>query len=123
MVVQTLFALLLNQIIHGSYCNNSQYSYEDRQAVYHYFGTFSRAMLSMFELSMGNFPPIVWLLSEKVTSWFILFCLLHKLTVGFAVIGVINAVFIQETFNVANQDHYILRLQRERADAVFSARR
>jgi hypothetical protein len=120
LVLQMLFALLLNQMLHESYFSQSQYSYEDRQAVYRYFGTFSRAMLSMFELSMGNFPPIVWLLSEKVTSWFILFCLLHKLTVGFAVVGVINAVFIQETFKIANQDNYILKRQRERADAAFA---
>merc|ERR1719375_1397961 len=119
-VLQMLFALLLSQVLHESYFNQPQYSYEDRQAVYRYFGTFSRAMLSMFELSMGNFPPIVWLLSEKVTGWFVLFCLMHKLTVGFAVIGVINAVFIQETFKVANQDNYILMLQRERADANFA---
>merc|ERR1712093_28226 len=77
-------------------------------------------MLSMFELSLANFPPIVWVLSEKITSWLIFFCLVHKLTVGFAVIGVINSVFIQETFKVANQDNYILKRQRERSDANFA---
>merc|ERR1719421_2562756 len=79
-VIQMLFALVVGQYLHQSYFYNSRYSYEDQRAVFRYFGTFSRGMLSMFELTMGNFPPIAWTLSEKVSEWFILFCLLHKLT-------------------------------------------
>merc|ERR1712232_996528 len=39
----------------------------------------------------------------------------HKLTIGFAVIGVINGVFMQETFNVASSDDQLMMRQRERA--------
>merc|ERR1719324_1138922 len=115
-LIQMLFALVLGQVLHQSYFNNDHWSYEDRRAVYKYFGTFSRGMLSMFELTMGNFPPIAWTLAEKVSEWFILVCLIHKFVVGFAIIGCVNAVFTQETFKVALHDDYILKMHKERAD-------
>ena len=37
-----------------------------------------------------------------------LLCILHKLVIGFAVVGVINGVFIQETFKVASSDNQIM---------------
>merc|ERR1712060_367865 len=52
---------------------------------------------------------------ENVSEWFMVICLLHKLTVGFAVIGIINGVFIQETFRVAAQDDFIMMHQKEAA--------
>merc|ERR1712046_424827 len=78
-------------------------------------GTFSRAMLSMFELTLANWPPICRLLSEKWSEWFMLLAMLHKLSIGFAVIGVINGVLMQETFKVANSDDGIMERQKKRA--------
>jgi len=115
LVIESVFALLLCQILHERYFSSASHSDADKQAVFRYFGTFSRAMLSMLELTMANWPPIVWLLSEKVSEWFMLVCVLHKLTVGFAVIGVVNAVFMQETFKVASHDDHLMRMQKERA--------
>ncbi|CAE7232127.1 Scn11a, partial [Symbiodinium pilosum] len=50
-----------------------------------------------------------------VSEWWILPCLLHKLTVGFAVIGVINAVLMQETFKVAYLDDTVMVREKMRA--------
>ncbi|CAE7262782.1 unnamed protein product [Symbiodinium necroappetens] len=72
-------------------------------------------MLSMFEITLGNWPPVCRLLSEKVSEWFMLLCVLHKLVIGFAVVGVINGVFIQETFKVASSDNQIMMRQKERS--------
>ncbi|CAJ1342845.1 unnamed protein product [Effrenium voratum] len=76
---------------------------------------FTRSMLSMFEITLGNWPPVCRLLSEKVSEWFMLLCILHKLVIGFAVVGVINGVFIQETFKVASSDNQIMMRQKERS--------
>jgi len=57
-----------------------------------------------------------------VTEWFIDVCLLHKFTVGFAVIGVINGVFIQETFRVAAGDDHIMMHSKERAARLHRAK-
>ncbi|CAK0797614.1 unnamed protein product [Prorocentrum cordatum] len=45
-------------------------------------------------------------------------CLFHKLTVGFAVLGVINGVFTQETFRVAAQDDFIMVHQKEASTRI-----
>jgi hypothetical protein len=46
-------------------------------------------------------------------------CVIHKLTIGFAVIGVINGVFMQETFKVAQTDDVIMIRQKNKAMQRF----
>jgi hypothetical protein len=72
LVVQTMFALLMNQIL-VSYYLNTEDTLENKQEIFKYFGSFSRAMLSMFEITFGNWPPIARLLHETVTEWFLIF--------------------------------------------------
>jgi hypothetical protein len=68
----------------------------------------------MFELTLANWPPIIRVLAESVNEWFFLFGVVHKLTMGFALLGVVNGVFMQETFKVAAQDDTIMVRQKER---------
>merc|ERR1719265_2258786 len=67
----------------------------------------------MFEITLGNWPPIARLLSEEVSEVFAAIMILHKLTIGFAVIGVITGVILQETFKVAQTDDLIMFRQRK----------
>jgi hypothetical protein len=76
----------------------------------------------MYELTMANYPPVARLLTEEVSNWFMLPCLLHKLTLGFAVVGVINGVILQETFKVAASDDAIMIRQHQRAEQRFRSR-
>merc|ERR1719282_761964 len=69
----------------------------------------------MFELALGNFAPISRALYENVNEWFIVFTIIHKVTVGFAFIGVINGIFTQETFKVARQDNEIMLRDAQRS--------
>mmetsp|Transcript_1235 Transcript_1235/g.2400 ORF Transcript_1235/g.2400 Transcript_1235/m.2400 type:complete len:193 (+) Transcript_1235:2-580(+) len=87
--------------------------------MYAYFGTCTRCMLSMFEITLGNWPPIARLLSEEVSEWFILICLVHKLTIGFSVIGVITGIILQETFKVAQTDDIIMLRAKKRASNIL----
>mmetsp|Transcript_1236 Transcript_1236/g.2403 ORF Transcript_1236/g.2403 Transcript_1236/m.2403 type:complete len:216 (+) Transcript_1236:2-649(+) len=87
--------------------------------MYAYFGTCTRCMLSMFEITLGNWPPIARLLSEEVSEWFILICLVHKLTIGFSVIGVITGIILQETFKVAQTDDIIMFRQKKMAGRIM----
>ena len=66
-------------------------------------------------MALANWPPVCRLLMENVNEWFMVVCLLHKLTVGFAVIGIINGVFIQQTLKTAAEDDFIMMHQRESA--------
>jgi hypothetical protein len=112
---QTLFAFAINAYLVEDVLEDVTVSVEKRQELYKYFGTFSRSLFSMFELTFGNWVVIARLLLEDVSQFFMIFNLLHKLSMGFAVIGVINATFIQETFKVAASDDHVMLLQRERA--------
>ena len=47
-----------------------------------------------------------------------LLCVFHKLTVGFAVIGVINGIFVQETLKAAASDDNIMVRQKQKADEI-----
>merc|ERR1712113_391038 len=59
------------------------------------------------------------LLSESISEWFTLFCLCHKLTIGFAVVAVINGVLMQETFKVASTDDRLMATEKEKSVRVF----
>jgi len=114
-------SLFLTQVLQTVSFNNIQANglsaveLERSRKLYEYFGSFSRCLLSMFEITLGNWPPVTRLLSEEVSEWFMFFCMVHKLTIGFAVIGVINGVILQETFKVAQTDDVIMLRQKQRA--------
>jgi len=114
LVVQTMSALLMNQVLVSYYLelDNNDATKKD---VFKYFGSFSRSMLSMFEITLGNWVPIARLLMDGVSEWFLLFTIFHKLTMGFAVISVINGIFTQETFKVAACDDTLMMMQKSRA--------
>eukprot|EP00438_Fugacium_kawagutii_P008705 Skav236565 [mRNA] locus=scaffold1066:482436:484876:- [translate_table: standard] len=121
-LIQMLFALVLNQLLYGFYFSAELMKQEGNEdlkdkfeLVYTYFGTFSRALLTMFEITLANWPPVCRALTENVTEWFMIFFLIHKVTMGFAVIGVINGVLMQETFKVASYDDTIMMRTKQKA--------
>eukprot|EP00435_Cladocopium_sp_Y103_P069186 s44_g32.t2 len=69
----------------------------DKYAVYSYYGTFTRAMLTLFDITLGNFVPVTRLMMQDVSEVYVIFALIHKLVIGFAVVMVITGVFVQET--------------------------
>merc|ERR1719171_1919048 len=77
---------------------------EARKQVFSYFGTFTRATLTMFEVTLANWAPACRLLSNNVSEVYGLVFVLYKLIVGFAVVKVITGVFLHETFKVAQGD-------------------
>jgi hypothetical protein len=115
LLIQITIALIVGQILQVVYFEDSTKTIEKQHEIYEYFGTFSRSLLTMFEMTLANWPPVCRLLSEEVSEWFMLLCVAHKLTIGFAVVGVINGVFMQETFKVASSDDVIMVRQKEKA--------
>jgi len=113
-------ALFLTVILQSTYFNGMSPSNMSaaellkKHQMYEYFGTTTRCLLSMFELALANWAPVTRLLSEEFSEWFMFICVAHKLTIGFAVIGVINGVILQETFKVAATDDMIMVRQKKR---------
>ncbi|CAK0910377.1 unnamed protein product [Prorocentrum cordatum] len=113
--VLTLFAMVLTNALRAAYLgDNSPLQLEKQRELFRYFGTYSRSMLSMFELALANWPTVTRFMVEELNEFFGPVCILWKLSVGFAVVGVINGVFIRETFSVAENDEFIMYRSRMR---------
>ena len=109
LVVEMMFALLLNQVLVALiFSTGHEYTDAEEKQLFQYFGTFLRAMLTMFQLTLGTWVPVARILQETVSPYFNIFTILHKVVVGFACIGVINGVFMQETLKVAQNDDIIM---------------
>eukprot|EP00929_Paragymnodinium_shiwhaense_P103171 TRINITY_DN6648_c0_g2_i1.p1 TRINITY_DN6648_c0_g2~~TRINITY_DN6648_c0_g2_i1.p1 ORF type:complete len:652 (-),score=77.51 TRINITY_DN6648_c0_g2_i1:72-2027(-) len=97
-------------------------SLEMKHDLFRYFGTFTRGILSMYEITLGNWVPITRFLTDEVSEMYSLLVLLYRTFVGFAVLKVIGGIFLLETFRVAASNDEIMIMQRERAVRKHSQR-
>jgi len=111
-LVQMCLAILLQSLLEDYVRDPNNHNSSE---VYKYFGSFSRTMLTMFEMTLGNWMIPCRALVENVSEWYSMFFLLHKFVIGFSVVGIITAVFIQETFKVAGSDDTIMLKNQERS--------
>jgi len=102
----------------SSFIQDESQDFEARTLVYRSWGSFTRACLSMFEITLANWGPPCWLLTNQVSEWYALFFICYKCTIGLAVVQVILSVFIQQTFKVASQDERIMILEKEAQSAA-----
>merc|ERR1712217_618816 len=79
-----------------------------RRETYMRWGTFYRATISMFEITLANWGPQCWFLVNNVHATWGCFFILWKCCVGFAVVQVIISVFIQHPFKTASRDENIM---------------
>mmetsp|Transcript_7785 Transcript_7785/g.17968 ORF Transcript_7785/g.17968 Transcript_7785/m.17968 type:complete len:629 (+) Transcript_7785:68-1954(+) len=93
---------------------------EVRRQIYMYYGTFSRTFLTMFEVMFANWGPPCRVLMESVSEWFGLFFLFYRCVLGFAVLNIINAVFVQQTMKTASSDEEIAFKQKEKDIATYT---
>lgn len=105
--------LVLNFVV-AERIRSSSLREEDKLQLFLYFGSFSRGMLSMFELTLGNWVPITRFLHDHVHEYMGPLLLLYQCLVGFAVIRVITGVFLHETFKVASTDDELMIMQKNR---------
>jgi hypothetical protein len=119
-VMQSFVALILTNMLRNEYLQHSdaELSIEQKLVLFEYFGTYARSMLSTFELMLANWPPICRFLTENLNEGWMVVVVAYKLTFGFAFVGVINAVFMQETLNVTVTDDSIMIKARSRAQMV-----
>jgi len=115
-LLQLMFALFLQRVVSDSIVsnmNNNVMPVENKE-LFLYFGTCSRCLLTMFEITLGNWPPVARLLQDKVAEAFCAFAIIHKITIGYALIAVINGVFLKETFSAADNDDKIMMRNTEK---------
>eukprot|EP00928_Gymnodinium_smaydae_P073558 TRINITY_DN56744_c0_g1_i2.p1 TRINITY_DN56744_c0_g1~~TRINITY_DN56744_c0_g1_i2.p1 ORF type:complete len:279 (-),score=33.77 TRINITY_DN56744_c0_g1_i2:69-905(-) len=113
-LVQLLFSLVLTQYLHTFYFDATDNS-SDQVLVFAYYGTFLRSYFSLWEITLGNWPPACRVLAEHVSEHFFTLGLIHRIVFGFALVAIINGVFIQETFKVTARDDVIMLRQKQAA--------
>jgi len=120
LILHVLLALVVNQTLHQWYFQESEA--EAQVEVFEYFGSFSRSLVTMFELTLANWPQPARVLMEKVHEATFIYSIMHKMVLGFAVIGIVNGVFIQETFKVSTMDDAEMVRQASRKEKVHVAK-
>jgi hypothetical protein len=113
-VLQSFTACVISQILFSTYFPDEGRPIEERREVFLYFGSFVRSLLTTFEMTMANWPIPARVLFENVSEWFIWLFVAHKLVVGFAFIGVINGMFVQETLQIAMTDDLTMVLKKQK---------
>jgi len=118
LLVQIAAAMFLSQALE-SFLTDKSVDVEVRYLVYSYFGSFSRATLSMFEVTLANWAPACRVLVNNVDEWYGAFFVLYKCSVGFSVINVIIGVFLHETFKIAQNDDEVMIMQKNTENATY----
>jgi len=102
------------------FVNNKDNDEAVRKEVWLYYGTFTRTVLTMFEILFANWGPPCRVLVENISEWFCVFFLIYRCVLGFAVLNVVNAVFVQQTIKTASSDEELAFKQKERDIAMYT---
>lgn len=113
-MIMMMGALVLNFIVAEKIRSGTVADEGVEEEMFTYFGSFSRGMLTMFELTLGNWVPVTRFLHEHVHETLGLLCLAYLCFVGFAFMRVITGVFLHETFKVASTDDELMIMQKNR---------
>eukprot|EP00747_Dinoflagellata_sp_TGD_P119330 gnl/TRDRNA2_/TRDRNA2_172999_c4_seq22.p1 gnl/TRDRNA2_/TRDRNA2_172999_c4~~gnl/TRDRNA2_/TRDRNA2_172999_c4_seq22.p1 ORF type:complete len:606 (-),score=93.26 gnl/TRDRNA2_/TRDRNA2_172999_c4_seq22:52-1869(-) len=117
-IMQVMCALLLCQLLAGFIADETQ-DEDQRKWIFNYFGTFTNALVSSFELSLANWVPICRFLKTNVSEWWALFLVVWRCMVCFAVVKTITAVFISETNKAASEDMDIIMMKKAKERAKY----
>lgn len=120
-LVQIMVGLFLCQILQDFLADESV-ERTARAEVFKLFGTFSRTVLTMFEITLANWVPSARVLVDNVNEAFILFFLAYRCMFCFAVLKVIAAVFITETNRVLESDDELTLMKYNRERTQLRAR-
>jgi hypothetical protein len=116
-VIQCVSGLTMCQIL-AHYFDGSAAA-DEKVEVFRYYGSFTRSLISMFEIVLGNYAPPCRVLADFVGEEFAFIVLFYRCICGLSVINVISAVFIQQTMKAMSQDTDIMLLERARSDTKF----
>ena len=120
-VLQCIAGMVISQVV-SPYMTDETVSVEARRAVFRYYGTFTSTFLTMFEVLLANWAPAARILVDNVSDLFVYVFVVYRCVVGFAILNVVNAVFIQQTMRVAQADQELIIKQRIRAESAYASK-
>jgi len=119
LLLQCIAGMMLSQLVQDFILDPDK-DLEERHNVFSYYGTFTRSQITMFEVHLANFGPACRILLDNCGEWYAGVFLAYRCLAGFAVLNVINAVFIQQTITVAQRDHDVMIQQKEKAVKAYA---
>jgi len=117
-ILQTAVGMILAQYF-TDVMRKGHEDQETKTRLFLYFGTFSKTMVTMFEISVGNWVPTCRFLMT-ISDWFGLFYIMYRCMLCFAVVSVIGAVFVAETGRVAANDDNVAMMRKQREQQAYS---
>ncbi|CAK9060068.1 Voltage-dependent T-type calcium channel subunit alpha-1I (CaVT.3) (Voltage-gated calcium channel subunit alpha Cav3.3) [Durusdinium trenchii] len=103
-IFMSMGALMLGNLLQ-SYMTDVSLPLDNRLWLWDRYGTAYRATYTLFEITFaGNWPTSARPVLEKANHVFVIFLVLYVTVVVFAVIRVITAIFLKETFDAAQND-------------------
>jgi len=104
-IVQIISALFMTQLL-ASALNDESLDLDLRLFIYTYYGTTSRSILTMFQVTMapGSWSVVGRRIIEEVNPAFAWFYIAYVGGVSFAVVRIITALFLRKTLSIAVMD-------------------
>jgi len=120
-VVQCIIGMIACQMAQD-YITDLSNPEELRHELYTYFGTFTRAFVTMFELHMANWATPCRVIMNTLGEFYGDVFVFYRCTLGFSLMSVIGAVFVQQTMAVAQHDKDVMIQQRQKASERYTAK-
>lgn len=117
--IQLLAGLFLCQALADFISDESQ-DLQSRRDMYEYFGTFIRTQFTMFEITMANWVPCARDVFDHVGEFWALVIIVYRCLFCSAVVKVITALFITETYRVLADDDDLAKMKDQREKRVFA---
>eukprot|EP00930_Biecheleria_cincta_P100114 TRINITY_DN91722_c0_g1_i1.p1 TRINITY_DN91722_c0_g1~~TRINITY_DN91722_c0_g1_i1.p1 ORF type:complete len:678 (-),score=128.87 TRINITY_DN91722_c0_g1_i1:57-2060(-) len=102
-VIQCVFGMMISVLLRP-FLEDDTVEVSTRRLVFRYYGTFSATTLSMFETLFANWAVPCRVLVDYVSEWWTVYFIFYRCLIGFAVLNVVNACFVQRTMAVGQQD-------------------
>eukprot|EP00913_Durusdinium_trenchii_P008588 g8064.t2 len=116
--VQCVCGMIISTLV-SRYLEDPTMDKEARRYVFQYWGTFTRTFLTMFEVLFANWAPSCRSLVDNVSEWFSLIFVAYRCIVGFALLNVVNSVFVSQTLKIADSDEEYLIKVRQKSQAQY----
>jgi len=114
--IMVLSSIFVVQVL-STYIQDENLSHEMRLLLFTNFGSFSRGMLTMFEITipgLGGWGSVVHIVIDEVDPAFGIFFTFYVAVVCFASLRVISALFIKQTMLIASSDDETVLQERMR---------
>jgi len=117
LVIQSIMGLFISSIVQNLLTDTDadpKLPMNVQTDLFYFYGTFSKTMMTMFQILFANWIPCARILVDNVSEWYAAFFIFYRCLIGFAVLNVVKAVFVQSTMKVAAQDQELLIAAKQR---------